>query len=196
VQAVAARRHVAGRILPPLLPSRGVSPIWRAAAIGCAAASLVLGFATLTMRRDFEKAMVTWQSNEWKDAFLRRFGATFEHDFYDPAVRRVTFAPVAADAADSDGFDGKVALMLDGSGSGRLYCTDMPAADGAEYRLVLMDRSGNIVKDTICTIKRASDPTQFASLPVPEIDIGEGMLGVVAVSQKSGAITPVLRGNL
>lgn len=193
VQAVAARRHVAGRILPSLMPSRGVSPIWRAAAIGCAAAALVFGFATLTIRSDFERVIDENQNIAWGEAFLKRFGATFERDFYDPAVRRVTFAPVAADAGP---FDGKVALMLDESGGGRLYCTDMPAGDGAEYRLVLMDRSGNIVKDIICTIKRATDQTQVFSSQVDGIDVGDGVLGVVAVSQKSGAITPVLRGSL
>lgn len=145
-EAAAARR----RFIPPLLPSAGVSPIWRMAAVGALAATTVMGVATLQIHSNFNQLAAASNDLKVSQAFSQEFGQSFEHLFMNPNVEKVAYRP-------SDGFDGQVAMLLDRTDAkaslnnpgvntytGHFYCRLFPES-ASKYQIVLADKSGNLV---------------------------------------------------
>jgi hypothetical protein len=198
VEAMSLRGRRAGRFMPLLLPSRGVTPIWRAAAVGCAAASIVLGFATVMMKQQFNELQSAKRDNAIADDLRLKFGATFERNLFDTNVQKIAFVPLAQDAPD---FRGDAVLFLDKTKQiGELYCRQMPA-DGREFRLVVMDNKGNIVRNS------AGEPASVLSFTCPvdggsyvhkrienQVNLQPGYgLALIAIDPQSEKATPVLR---
>lgn len=139
-----------GRIAPDILPGRGVSPIWRAAAIGLMAASIVFAFTTLQMRREYESITSRLVSDAWTEQFLAEFGPKFERMLYDPKTQRVAFT--AAEGDETLRQAGAVLLLDPETGVGELLCKNLPMTDG-EYELVLVDESGEVRGEAILTFR-------------------------------------------
>ena len=142
-EAIGASRTVAGRIAPDILPGRGVTPIWRAAAIGCLAASIVFGFTTLHMMRTFETVAEQGAATAYHEQLIRDFGPRVKKSLLDPNLQKVAFTVSAGDEAPRGA---SAAVFLDArTGTGEFYCANLPDTDG-EYQLVLMDQDGNIAE--------------------------------------------------
>lgn len=135
----------AGRIAPEILPSRGVSPIWRAAAIGCAAAAIVFGFATLQMNASVKSIQQGLNSNAVADMFVKEFGPRFENALMDGQTQFIQFAvatqAAAGAPADPNGQPMAVILLDPKTRTAQLYCKDLPNRAGV-YNLVIVDPSG------------------------------------------------------
>lgn len=145
-EAVAARR----RFVPPLLPSSGVTPIWRMAAIGALAATMVMGVATLQIHSNFKQLAAAANDLKVSQAFSQEFGQSFEHVFMNPNVEKVSYRPV-------EGFEGQVAMLLDRTDAkpsidnpevatytGHFYCRLFPES-ASNYQIVLVRKDGSIV---------------------------------------------------
>lgn len=138
VQTVGGRQ-VAGRIAPDVLPGRGVSPLWRAAAIGCLAASIVFAVATLQMQREYEVMHTHLADGVWQEQWVNEFGPRFEQKLYDPAFQKVNFAAVAGNEA----MDAMV-LVDPATGEAEFLCKNLPELETGEYQLVVVDDDGGM----------------------------------------------------
>jgi anti-sigma-K factor RskA len=164
-QRLAAANHpnnqlnnpVAGRITPesaraasnarrysqPAFPRvRGVHPVWRAAAIGLAGATIALTVISANVR-DLQHAAAEGArvAELYKDT-----GAEFVNAaLFDANTKRVTLTPVSADASNN-----AVASVWHNPdwGSARLFVKNLRPQPGDEpYRLVVLDADGNIVRE-------------------------------------------------
>lgn len=129
---------IAGRIGPDIVPSRGVSRVWRAAAIGCAAAAVVFGFTTLQMQTRYAELDLAIRNNAVTDVFAREFGTRFETAMMSPRTQFIQFA-----AEDKSRLSGPAAILLldPETRTGQLFCRDLPQANGM-YRLSVLDADG------------------------------------------------------
>lgn len=148
---------VAGRITPesarsasnarrysqPALPRvRGVHPVWRAAAIGLAGATIALTVISANVR-DMQH---TAAEGARIAAFYNETGAEFVNaTLFDANTKRVTLTPVSTDTANN-----AVASVWHNPdwGSARLFVKNLRPQPGDEpYRLVVLDADGNIVRE-------------------------------------------------
>ena len=133
------------RITPVIARSRSVNPIWRAAAIGCAAAAIVFGVTTLQMNAQYRGLERQIASNAIGDLFIKEFGPRFETAFLSRGTQFIQFNPINTPA---NGAEPMAVILLDPqTRSAQLYCKDLPDREGL-YKLVIVDptgRAGNVI---------------------------------------------------
>lgn len=152
-----AAAPIAGRITPqstqpaanarkysqPTLPrSRGVHPVWRAAAIGLAGATIALTVISSNVR-DIQHTAAEGAriAQLYKDTGAEFVNATL----FDANTKRVTLTPASADSPNN-----AVASVWHNPdwSSARLFVKNLRAQPGDEpYRLVVLDADGNIVRE-------------------------------------------------
>lgn len=151
---------VAGRITPesarsvsgsrrysqPTIPRvRGVHPVWRAAAIGLAGATIALTVISANVR-DLQHAAAEGAriAELYKDT-----GAEFVNAaLFDENTKRVTLTPVASNSAGPSGNAVASVWHNPDWGSARLFVKNLrPQAGDEPYRLVVLDADGNIVRE-------------------------------------------------
>ncbi len=181
-----ARRSAAS--FPSLLPSRGVSPVWRGTAIACAAAALVFGFAGLRIYSDVKDVNSYLQSNQWADAF-KNMGPQFASKFLAADTQFVGFAPVAQDA----GVKATARLMIDPkTRTGYLYLADLPKTAGA-YKLVVVGANGQVGKALVSF--EARSPIIEQTIPGMSLETDE-TLAIMSPSADPAKSVAILRtGN-
>lgn len=140
--AIAARR----RILPPLLPSSGVSSVWRMAAIGSLAAAIVMGVASLQIHTNFKQLAAASNDLDKSRAMVEVLGVDYSRWVLGD-TQKVAYEPVAED------FPGRVAMFVDakpapnsGACTAMFICQQFPAS-AVKYQVVVMDKAGQIIKD-------------------------------------------------
>lgn len=138
IQAVQTRRTP--RAVLPLLPSRGVSAMWRAAAIGCAAAALIFGFTTIQIRSEVDRIHDLISLNQYEADLIRDFGARFQPTLMDPRTTFVQFDRVAGSVADSA--KSTALVLVDGDGAALVLARDLPKNPHG-YALVAINPDGS-----------------------------------------------------
>lgn len=114
------------------------APLWRAACIGFATASLVLGVSAWHFSRTLQGLYDTAMSNNNLDDVVRMAGPRFVDMLARPTMKHVAFVPAAKDAAGR----ASAALYLDtGTKTAFLVCSGMRISAGS-YRLVIESPSG------------------------------------------------------
>jgi hypothetical protein len=137
----AAAEEVPGRpaFMPAMQPTRRVSPLWRAGAVGFATAAVVLGYTTVLLRGGYDELMNTYRNNLFADETLQRLGPSFEDLIFNEHIQHVVFKPATA------GVRGQAALLLDTEvGTASLVCNNLPAMEGREYQLVVVSGDGAV----------------------------------------------------
>lgn len=181
-----------------LLPSRGVSPLWRAGAIGCAAASIVLAVAMFTIKGDFEQYVRAGQQNKIDDLWLQEYGARFRNAVMEPGIEKVNFA------RDGSSLNGRATLLLDPrTRRGQFLCDQLPASQSGRFLLVALDlRTGEPLLDAngrpvhiVCELP--AEAVQRGSLVNVDVRVSEevGRLGLMVTDEVSGQQTLLLRSN-
>ncbi|MBL0869799.1 MAG: hypothetical protein IBJ18_04405 [Phycisphaerales bacterium] len=181
-----ARAHVVGRIGPEIMPSRGVSAIWRATAIGCAAAAVVFGFTTLQMNSSYRTLEREIAANAISDFFVKEFGNRFETAMLDGNTRFIQFT--ASGKASNGASPTAVVLFDPTTRSAQLFCRDLPTHGGL-YNLVALDRNGqvaNVVLPFRATGARASEI-------IPTLDLAAGL--TLAIVADGNMAAPILRST-
>lgn len=186
VQESASRSNIAGRIGPEILPSRGVSAIWRAAAIGCAAAAVVFGFTTLQMNASYRTLEREISANAISDFFIKEFGNRFESAMLDGNTRFIQFS---ANAKAPNGASPTAVVLFDPTTrSAQLFCRDLPTHGGL-YNLVALDRNGQVASVVLpfrATGARASEI-------IPTLDLAAGL--TLAIVADGNMASPILRST-
>jgi len=138
VQAPAAHSEVIARINPGAWSWRGrVSPVWRAACIGFATATVVLLTAGFQLQREWSSANAASTDGAIAEMITKQIGARFVDVLLSDTSQKV-----ALHAADKD-LAGEATILIDPeSSTAFLVVRDLPAIQG-RYRLVAMDDAGH-----------------------------------------------------
>ena len=153
----ATRLHEAGRVAPAILPSRGVNRVWRAAAIGFAAAAVVFGVTTIQMQAEYRTLDQAFRSNAATDHFIREFGPRFENLLMAPHTQVVKFAAAEKPAAGASAPNSMAVLLVDPkTRTGQFLARDLPAQSG-QYQLVVLDSRGQQVGEAVLRITSSGD---------------------------------------
>jgi hypothetical protein len=178
-----------------LMPSRGVSPLWRAGAIGCAAASVVLAVAMFNIRGHFNEAQLAANSINAAEVWRKEFGATFERAFFAPGTDFVQFDASAADVK------AQAVMLVDAeSMTAQLYLRELPPGVGS-YMLVALDADGKPLVDeagepvrVICEIRPTS--LESGSIFNNKVKLGDrGSVGLVVTGQSPSDTKVLLRSR-
>ncbi len=140
----AARADVVGRIVPEEFSIRAnVSPLWRAACIGFATATLVLFGVGYSMQSQYNEALRVGQSGEIA-AIAQELGPRFEQVLLSPTAERVAFASTVSNTP-ADAPQLRATIFVDHeTQTAFLVCRNLPEFDGvADYRLVVVDAQGD-----------------------------------------------------
>lgn len=126
-----------------LMPSRRVSPIWRATAIGSMAAAIVLGISTFNMSTQYRQVQQDMTTNALLDSITSAYGATFVEDtLFDAKTERVVFMP------QRDGFAGQASIWTNPEwAAARLFCLNLSEREGQTFKLAVVDAQGQIVQE-------------------------------------------------
>lgn len=125
--------------------SRRVSPVWRAAAIGCAAAAVVFGLATFQMQSRYSELDSAIRNNQLASMFAKDFGARFETAFFSPKSEFVKFASTATDGSTP----AEAILVIDRERqTAQLICKGLPRSEAGVrsgmYTLATIDAEGRV----------------------------------------------------
>jgi hypothetical protein len=137
IVAAEAGRAVGDTLVPPMIKSRGASPIWRLASVGLLAACMVLAFATIRMYRDTQDIARNFEQGAVLDA-LRGLA---DDVIYNRDTQRVVFRP-------APGRTGEASVFISPEWrDAKLFYKDLPAtSEGSTLRLALIDENDNVVK--------------------------------------------------
>ncbi len=169
--------------VPAMLPSRRVSPLWRAGAVGFATAAVVFGVTTLHLKQGYDTLQEARQNNEFVDLTLQNLGSSFEKTIFNENTRHVMFKPTAANTR------GSAVLLLDTeTRQASLVCERLPAADGQTYQLVVMNTDGTVGESLA-----AFTSTGLTTKPL-KVKLSRGMqLAILAPADASGATPAILQ---
>ncbi len=181
--------------MPYLRPSRGVNSIWRAAAVGCAAASIVFAFTTLQMKGEYDRLAKAQYSNEVLHELAAEFGASFPDTLSDHNTRFVQFAPDEG-ALRSGLFRGKAVIVVNPDGqSARLFGTNFDA--NADYALVVVGEDGGVNRVLRFAPSGASVVEELSAEAIGSIDLDSPGASTLSVTKTdSNGDTTVLRGEV
>jgi hypothetical protein len=190
-QLRAAQSRVAE--IDAFLPSRGVSAIWRAVAIGCAAAVVVVSVVTVQMYRQVQEQDRAFASGEMAQTFIRSFGAQFEPSLYSPKTRFVQFDVASKMGAAARAQMGALLMMDPEAKTAQFFCRDLPELEG-HYALVLLDEKGSIVRQV--SALRASGG-RIVAQNIAGLDFKSGMSFALtsAPARPDQLGEPLLRSN-
>ena len=162
---------------------RSVSPLWRAACIGFATATVVLMGFGFFQHDTYDEALQAMIDGELADMIAREMGPQFKETFFSPTADHVSFVPVADNAANSG-----AVVMIDGeSGRAFLACMDLPKIDGM-YSLVVTDDQGQILK----TIARFENAGELTYRPIHGGLAPGAQMAIYASPSPNEAAKPVL----
>ncbi len=142
--AVSGRNNdVLARIEPLAVTLRSnVSPLWRAACIGFATATVVLlGFA-FNLQNTYDNSLHAFRTGELSEQIAREIGPEFVDTLLSPTADQVKFTTVA----DNSVRNSRATVLVDSEMNiAFLVCKNLPKIDG-KYALVVIDKDGGILK--------------------------------------------------
>jgi hypothetical protein len=138
-----AEKETPADVLARLAPAglslrRNVSPLWRAACIGFATATVVLMAAGFSLQGEWVRARAAEQDAAFAYWINDKLGAQYADLMTSPNAQRLAFVPAQGVT------QGKAAIYFDAeSRTAFLMCNDIPVHAG-EYRLALIGPDGQI----------------------------------------------------
>lgn len=156
--------HGAGHEVPdlPRRPLRRVSRLWRATALGLLVASVILSYATLQMKSQFDQVAEAQDSIQMAEAMLRLFGPDYREAMMDQRVIRASFASA------NQRFRARAALWFDPDSDKAWFVFEgLPVAQGQPYRLVVLDSNDRIVNELASFQSNGQFDGQPIKLDVP-----------------------------
>jgi hypothetical protein len=129
--------EVRGRGPIPILSSLHVSPVWRAASLGFAAAAAVFGATTLVMWSKYAQVESQISSNAFSEAVMAQAGGDARNILY--RLDSVALFRAASDAVGEA--EAKLHYLAE-SGEALLAYSDLPAGAGDEYVVMVVSADG------------------------------------------------------
>ncbi|MBX3364599.1 MAG: hypothetical protein KF866_07520 [Phycisphaeraceae bacterium] len=173
----------AERSILRLEPSKRVSPMWRATAIGSMAAAIVLGISTFKMSDQYRQVQQDMNKNALLDQITAAYGASFvEKTLFDARTHRVVFAP------ESESFRGQASIWSNPDwAAARLFCLNLTEQEGEEFKLAVIDSEGRVVRELLTFSPRGGLDT--LEVPSGQIDsLGSARLAVFSTQRGEAAV--------
>jgi hypothetical protein len=161
---------------------RAVSPLWRAACIGFATATIVLIAVGFYMRDTFDAALQDFRDRDLTQMMIQDLGRDFTDRLLHPASLKVSFQPTDESAR------ARAAILIDPeSRTAYLVTSDLPEIEG-EYTLVIVNDAGEIDRP----ITKFAHSGKLSGTPITsEIELG-APLAIVPPTARSEKATPLL----
>jgi hypothetical protein len=152
VRAGQGRQHVSRKFGPLAVAlQRSVSPLWRAAAVGFAAATLVAGYQFLRAVDQVHQVTRIMDSEGAMTAISTQGGAKFVGVLSDKNMNSVAFAQGPGAVAGKDLRAG----LYSAAGKGAYLACSLPRIPGG-YRLVVLSDDGKSIAREIATLDPAA----------------------------------------
>lgn len=171
--------HVAGSINPAksvadsMIPSRRVSPLWRAAALGMAAAAVVFGVTTLKFQFHLDEMRRQMQDSELLALVNTQFGPKVRDVLFSRDTKRVILTPAPSTK-------GQASIFLNPEWTDALFfCRAISAPAGRTLKVAIIDGDNKIVRE-LATF------TSSGELKPLKVPIGRSEHGRVAVMTTTG----------
>lgn len=172
-----------------LAPSRGVSRLWRAAAIGLATAAAVLAASTVYLQAQYRDLGRSIQGDEVLKQLAEQFGSKFVTDvLFDRDTRRVVFRP-----ADPE-FAGEASFFTNPEWNNKamFFCKGVSTPEGRPFKLAVLDQNDQVVQ-ILADI--ASDGTLLPK-EIPFRHTTEARFAIVVPQADGSTHTVLSRGDL
>ncbi len=128
--------------MPPLLPSRNVSPVWRAAALAMATAAVLFAAATLYIRGEYAQYRRTIQSDTLLAELSKKFGAPYVHDvIFDADTKRAVFTR----PDDQPGAQASLFVNPEWDRA-KFFCEGLEAKEGRTLRIAIVNERDEVVR--------------------------------------------------
>jgi anti-sigma-K factor RskA len=136
-------------VVPPMLRSRGVSPIWRASTLALSAACITLGGTLLYLQTARQQLRANERTDNLIAALADQFGHAFVQDvLFDRDTQRAVFTPV------SQTFDGQATVFVNPEWEKAQFFSRLLMTDPSKkLRLAVVDEQDRVVRviDTFST---------------------------------------------
>jgi hypothetical protein len=141
-----ARSGAAGSdelVVPLMVKSRGVSPWWRAASAGLAAALLVLAVTMFIFQSQHQRAIDQCRSDAFFALLSEEFGPTFVRDvLFSGDTDRILFV------SDDPAFRGQASVFINPDwAQAKFFCHAITTPEGQKYRLAIVDDNDRVVQE-------------------------------------------------
>jgi hypothetical protein len=133
---------VLARILPdPVSMRRNVTPLWRAACIAFASATIMLLLAGFSLQQEIQRAMSAREDANFAAIMTQDLGPEFADALLSPKAQRVAFSKAEGTRR------GNAAIYYDPESElAYLVCNDMDVYDGS-YTLAVVDENGTVQEE-------------------------------------------------
>jgi hypothetical protein len=173
--------------MPTMLRSGRVSPLWRAASLGLAAACLTLAVVTYQFYGLAERTTHQLQNDKMMASLGEHFGPGFVRDvLFSRDTSRVVLT--GHDASSR----GQATMFINPEWkTAKFFTNSMASPEGKTFRVALLDDKGNVVR----VLKEFSSRGGLESL---DVDVSSNMSGEIAVLMggSAGPGTVVCRGTI
>lgn len=162
---------------------RSVSPLWRAACLGFATATVVLIAVGFSIRDMYSKGLKDFYDSEITQLVSRDLGSEFVDQFFDLNVHHVAFRP-------SEQGGGAQAVILINSELEMAYLAtrNLPRVDG-KYRLAIVDSNGDVQR----VLASFEADGQLNGMPIKAaIELGAAM-AIIPPAARATRAAPLLR---
>lgn len=184
-QITASGTTLAFDAAPTMVKSRGVSPVWRAASLGLAAAAVVLGVTTFEWKRQYARMEATISQEKLLTSLQESLGATYVKDvLFSNDTRRVLIRPVA------EGFKGEASLFLNPEWkTAKFFSDSISTPESQPYRLALIDEKDQVIQ----VLARISPDGRLFSSDVTLAANTKGQIAIIATPTPDAP--PVILGK-
>ncbi|MFG0257990.1 MAG: hypothetical protein ACF8GE_08830 [Phycisphaerales bacterium JB043] len=133
---------VLARILPdPVSMRRNVTPLWRAACIAFASATIMLLLAGFSLQQEIQRAIMAQEDAGFAELMTRDLGPEFPEALLSPKANRVAFSMT------ENTNRGNAALYFDPESElAYLVCHELDVYEG-EYTLAVVDENGDVQEE-------------------------------------------------
>lgn len=184
--AARSRTDTASLLIRGMLRPRAVSPVWRAATVGLAAATIIFGLTTLHLRNEYDALTTQIRNDALIDLLARQFGHAYVYDLlFDPRVRRVVLT--ATDPA----FRARASVFVHPEWA-MFYCQGMPTGGRGPYMLAIVDEQGRVVQP----LASLSSEGELVSIRLDLPANAQGRVAVLAPRSDGSGMHIVMEGWL
>jgi len=177
----------AGLVMPQFIQSRGVSRLWRAAALGLAAAAVVLSITTFQFIGENEKLTARMSNDAMLKSIVDKFGGAYVNSvLFDRDTQRVVFEPVAAN------YTGEASMFINPEFTLPKFFYRGPAVpEGRVFKLAVVDENDKVVE-----VLSIFNPDGSIQVPaVSQLPKSKARLAIFSM-EKDGSGSVVGRGEL
>ncbi|TVQ30442.1 MAG: hypothetical protein EA376_12945 [Phycisphaeraceae bacterium] len=182
ISSAETTRDVIGRIGHRAWALRGnVSPLWRAACIGFATATVVLLTVGYSIQRDYHETLVSLRDGNFAEEIGRNLHPKFIPTITSPDTRFAKFLPAGDLGAEIE--SGQAVFIVNPvTKTGLLICRGLSSLDG-EYSVVVLDEAGVVM----ATLDRFTTRGELMNREIAKAaELDEGSQVAILAPQASG----------